>query len=440
MSVTACRSCNSARLQCVLDLGTHPVSNGLLTTDKLNNEEPRYPLKMLLCQDCLLLQVSETIPAEILYRRDFPYFSSSSPALLRHATEIAERLIKECQLGPESFVVEVASNDGYLLRNFVAHGIPCLGIDPAKAPAEQANRVGVPTICDFFGARLGEELAARQRADVIFANNVVAHVDAINDFVAGFERLLNPTGLAIFECAYAVSLIESCEFDTIYHEHLFYHTVHSLDALFSRHGLHLNDAEHLPIHGGSLRVFVSRAATRTERLDDMMRRERTIGVGNLDWYAAFATRVRSLGENLRGLLRQLKANGNRIVCYGAGAKGGTLVNYLDLGRGFFDYVVDANAYKHGKFMPGQRIPVYPTSTLAADQPDYVLLLTWNFAGEILRQQAAYRAAGGRFIIPVPEPRVIEPTHEIGSGSFALHGMTTPSMAALTAVVTGPSSI
>ena len=257
MRIHECRSCQSSALRVVLDLGNHPISNALLTAESPAQEEARYPLQLAFCENCALLQVTETVPPEILYQRDYPYFSSSSPALLQHAASIAQGLIRERGLGPDSLVMEVACNDGYLLRNFVEQGVPCLGIDPAAGPAAHARKIGIPVINDFFSLGLAEDLAAQgQFADVMIANNVVAHVDAINDFVAGFAKLLKPNGVAVFEFAYAVDMIEKCEFDTIYHEHLFYHTLHGLTPLFARHGLHLNDVERLPIHGGSLRLSV----------------------------------------------------------------------------------------------------------------------------------------------------------------------------------------
>jgi SAM-dependent methyltransferase len=420
MRIHECRSCQSSALRLVLDLGNHPISDALLTAESQAQEEARYPLQLAFCENCALLQVTETVPPEILYQRDYPYFSSSSPALLQHAASSAHRLIRERGLGPNSLVMEAACNDGYLLRNFVEQGIPCLGIDPAAGPAAHARKIGIPVINDFFSLSLAEDLAAQgQFADVMIANNVVAHVDTINDFVAGFAKLLKPNGVAVFEFAYAVDMIEKCEFDTIYHEHLFYHTLHGLTPLFARHGLHLNDVERLPIHGGSLRLFVSKRAERSARLDELMNYERALGVDRARWYEHLSGRVVKLGNSLIELLRAEKKRGKRIACYGAAAKGSTLVNYLDLGPGFFEYVVDANPHKQGKFMPGQRIPIVHPDRLLETQPDLVLLLVWNFAGEVLRQQSAYRAAGGRFIIPIPEPHVIQPDELVGEAHFAV---------------------
>jgi SAM-dependent methyltransferase len=420
MRITNCRSCGAADLRVVLELGSHPIADALLSKADLDRPEARYPLAVAFCPDCSLLQLTETVPLDVLYRHDYPYYSSFSPALLRHSAAHAEALVQKYRLDQDSFVVEVASNDGYLLRNFVAREIPCLGIDPADGPAAQATAIGVPTIHDFFGFRCADRLANKRRcADLIIANNVIAHVDDINDLVAGFARLLKPAGSLVCEFAYALDLMERCEFDTIYHEHLFYHTVHGLTPLFGRHGLHLNDVERLPIHGGSLRLTVSRRPRRSPMLDSLYAHEAGLGLDKSSYYEHFAERVVALRASLAELLAAKKAKGKRIACYGAAAKGATLLNYLDLGQGFFEFVADANPHKQGKYMPGQRILIEPPEQLSAAQPDYVLLLVWNFAGEVLRQQAAYRQCGGRFIIPVPEPTIVMPDAPIDETQFAI---------------------
>jgi SAM-dependent methyltransferase len=420
MSITNCRSCGGDDLHIVLDLGCQPIANALLSEEELDRPELKFPLAVAFCPMCTLLQVTETVPADILYRRDYPYFSSSSPALLKHSAEHVEALIREHELAPHSFVVEVASNDGYLLCNLVERGIACLGIDPADGPVARANGVGVPTIHDFFGSRCAEQLASEGKlADVVIANNVVAHVDDINDFVSGFARILKPFGIAIFEFAYALDMIERCEFDTIYHEHLFYHTLHGLAPIFERHGLYLNHVKRLPIHGGSLRLTVSRAPKRSQALDALFAHEAERGLDKLSFYKDFGDRVRALRGSLASLLVAERAKGKRIACYGAAAKGATMVNYLDLGEGFFEFVSDANTYKQGKYLPGQRIPIRHPDQLMADQPDYVLLLVWNFAGEVLRQQSTYRQRGGSFIIPVPEPCIVPPNAPIDDTQFAI---------------------
>jgi hypothetical protein len=402
--IKQCRGCNSGDLHLVLDLGNQPLANHLLT-QKSNGPEPRYPLQLMFCRSCALLQVGETIDPEILYRRDYPYFSSANPSLLKHAQEHCEYLTKRFDIGADSLVVEIASNDGYLLRNFVGMA-QVLGIDPAVGPAREAERIGVPTINDFFCTKLAEKLASEgKQAKVIIASNVAAHVDQINDFLKAFKILLAPDGVISFEIAYAVDMIDKCEFDTIYHEHLFYHSLIGFKNLLERNGLYMNEATHLSIHGGSLRVYASHKPERTATLDAWLAREHNRGVDSVAFYNTFADQVKDNAENLRGLLKRLKRDGARIACWGAASKGSTMLNYLGLGPDFFEWVIDISEQKQGKFMPGERLLIVAPQKLIEERPEYTLILVWNFADDVIRSQSDYREHGGRFIMPVP-PRIL----------------------------------
>jgi hypothetical protein len=402
--IKQCRGCNSGDLHLVLDLGNQPLANHLLT-QKSNGPEPRYPLQLMFCRSCALLQVGETIDPEILYRRDYPYFSSANPSLLKHAQEHCEYLTKRFDIGADSLVVEIASNDGYLLRNFVGMA-QLLGIDPAVGPAREAERIGVPTINDFFCTKLAEKLVSEgKQAKVIIASNVAAHVDQINDFLKAFKILLAPDGVISFEIAYAVDMIDKCEFDTIYHEHLFYHSLIGFKNLLERNGLYMNEAVHLSIHGGSLRVYASHKPERTATLDAWLAREHNRGVDSVAFYNTFADQVKDNAENLRGLLKRLKRDGARIACWGAASKGSTMLNYLGLGPDFFEWVIDISEQKQGKFMPGERLLIVAPQKLIEERPEYTLILVWNFADDVIRSQSDYREHGGRFIMPVP-PRIL----------------------------------
>ena len=393
----------------VLDLGRQPIANALLSAEELDRPEPVFPLEVLVCEACGLAQVSETIPPDVLFNADYPYFSSFIPALLHHSREHALQLIAERDLGPADFVVEIASNDGYLLRNFVDAGIPALGIDPAAGPVEAARAAGVPTECAFFGRKTARRLAAEgRRATVMLANNVLAHVTDINDFVAGFALLLAEDGIAEFEFPYVRDLVETCAFDTIYHEHVFYHSLSALEPLFARHGLHLNDVWRLDIHGGSLRLRVSRTPGKSERLMALQAEERALGVGQLAYYRDFGDRVAGIRRDLRSMLDAYRAQGKTIAAYGAAAKGATLLNYADLVEGTIGFVVDRNTHKVGKWMPGVRLPIRDVAELGTARPDILLILTWNFAKEIVEQQRAYHAAGGTFLCAIPTPQVLRP--------------------------------
>ncbi|MEX2218543.1 MAG: class I SAM-dependent methyltransferase [Phycisphaerales bacterium] len=403
----ACRSCRKQGLTPVLDLGQMPLADGLRTEADLATPQARFPLELAFCPGCSLVQILETLPPKMLFGDDYPYFSSFSDALLEHSRKNAENLIQTRGLGPSSLVVELASNDGYLLRNFVKAGIPVLGIDPAPGPAEAAKKIGVNTVCDFFTLDLAQKLATEgKRADVVIGNNVLAHVADTNGFVAGIAKLLKPTGVAVIEAPYVRDLIDHGEFDTIYHEHLCYFSVTSAGALFRRHGLFLNRVERLPIHGGSLRYFVEPVERPEASVKDLWAEEAGAGLTGAAYYARFADTARSIASSLRDMLSKLRAEGKSIAAYGAAAKGAIMLNFARADERVIDFVVDRNTHKHGKHMPGSRIPIRPVTDLLACQPDYTLMLAWNFKDEIMAQQAEYRARGGKFIVPIPSPHVV----------------------------------
>ncbi|MCC6783088.1 MAG: class I SAM-dependent methyltransferase [Planctomycetes bacterium] len=403
----SCRSCQSGEVRPFLDLGRMPLSDGLRHHSQLGRPEPRYPLEVAFCAGCSLVQITTSVDPKELFCNEYPYYSSFSDSLLRHSEANVDALCRERRLGPSSFVLELASNDGYLLQYFQARGVPVLGIDPAEGPVKAALARGIPTRQAFFTRALAEQLVAEgRRADVIVGNNVMAHVPDLNGFVAGIAALLKPDGTTSIEAPYVRDLIEHCEFDTIYHEHLCYFSVTAVARLFARHGLHLNRVVGLPIHGGSLRYHASPTPAPDGSVERYLAAERAAGVDRFAFYAGFGERVRALRESLRTLVFGLRAQGKRIAAYGAAAKGAILVNYVGLGPDVLEFCVDRNVHKQGRWLPGVDVPILAPEELLARRPDYTLLLPWNLEREIVAQQQAYLAAGGRFIVPVPEPRIV----------------------------------
>lgn len=402
----SCRSCGSADLRPVLDLGTQPLANAYPLLDDLSVER-RFPLAVVRCGTCVLVQLAGQVDPREMFD-DYLYFSSFSTTMLASVAALARRLTRDQRLGPDDLVVEVASNDGYLLKAYIDQDVRVLGVEPAANIAAVAEQTGVPTVVEYFGRAVAERLVAEgQSASILHANNVLAHVPDINDFVAGIAVIMRSAGIAVIETPWLVELVRGCEFDTIYHEHVFYYSLTALRELFDRHGLQIIDVEHLTLHGGSLRLTVAgdgRAAN--PAVAETLEREHQAGVATDAYYADFADRVERIRTRTVELLRAHRAAGGRVAAYGAAAKGTVLLNHFGIDASLVDFVVDRNPHKQGRRMPGVSIPVVAPEALVERQPGLVLLLAWNFEHEILDQQARYRAAGGRFLVPVPEPRIV----------------------------------
>jgi len=405
-----CRHCKAALEQLVIDLGHQPASNAYLTAEQMDGTEGHAPLRVYVCHQCWLVQIPSFHASHELFTADYAYFSSVSNSWLAHAEAYVEKMVDRFGLTSDDWVVEVASNDGYLLQFVAAHGIRCTGVEPTASTAAAARGKGIESIERFFGAELAQELvASRGHASLTAANNVLAHVPDINDFVAGFAVLLAPQGVSTFEFPHLVNLIDGCQFDTIYHEHYSYLSLTAVQAIFAAQGLRVFDVEEVPTHGGSLRVYACRADAgheTTPAVQAMLDLEMDKGVTNPAWYAGLAAEAERIKLDLLDFLVKARRQGKRVAAYGAAAKGNTLLNYAGVRADLIDFVCDAAPSKQGRFMPGSHVPIIAPTALAERRPDYVLILPWNLTTEITQSQAQIRDWGAEFVVAVPRLKTL----------------------------------
>jgi 2-polyprenyl-3-methyl-5-hydroxy-6-metoxy-1,4-benzoquinol methylase len=404
-----CRFCGETLRFTLVDLGMSPLCESYLGPDQVNQMEPFYPLRVYVCEKCYLAQLEEYVSPEHIFT-EYAYFSSYADSWLQHAQRYSQSMIERFKLDRESLVVEVASNDGYLLQYFVQKGIPVLGIEPARNVARVAIEKGVPTLMEFFGRELAKKLRDEDKqADLIAGNNVLAQVPDLNDFVGGMQVLLKPMGIITIEFPHLMRLMEENQFDTIYHEHFSYFSFITAEQIFAAHGITLFDVEELSTHGGSLRIYGRHTGNDnlpiTERARELHEREVRAGFTTMERYSAFGEQVKETKRKLLDFLIEAKRQGKSISGYGAPGKGNTLLNYCGIRTDFLDYTVDRNPYKHGKFLPGTHIPIYPPEKIQETKPDYVFILPWNFKDEIMSQMEGIREWGGQFVVPIPEVKV-----------------------------------
>ena len=412
MSSGQCRFCGSPLEHTFADLGMSPVSNAFLKREQLNLKESFYPLHAYVCSGCLLVQLEQFESPEAIFNDEYAYFSSFSDSWLKHAKKYADEMVRRFRIDQSSFVVEIASNDGYLLQYFVGKQIPVLGVEPSANVAEAARKKGVDTLVKFFGVKTAKQLVAKGRkADLLLGNNVLAHVPDLNDFVAGMKILLKPDGVITMEFPHLLRLMRENQFDTIYHEHFSYFSFLSVEKVFARHGLTLFDVQHFPTHGGSLRIYAKHAEDRSKEVASavvtLLAEERTANLDKLATYGEFAEKVRVTKRKLLQFLVNAKENGKSIAAYGAPAKGNTLLNYCGVRTDFIDYAVDRNPHKQGMYLPGTHIPIYEPDHIFKTKPDYLLILPWNLRDEIVQQMSGIRQWGGQFVVPIPEVTVVE---------------------------------
>lgn len=412
MSSGQCRFCGTPLEHTFADLGMSPVSNAFLKREQLNLKESFYPLHAYVCSGCLLVQLEQFESPEAIFNDEYAYFSSFSDSWLKHAKKYADEMVRRFRIDQSSFVVEIASNDGYLLQYFVGKQIPVLGVEPSANVAEAARKKGVDTLVKFFGVKTAKQLVAKGRkADLLLGNNVLAHVPDLNDFVAGMKILLKPDGVITMEFPHLLRLMRENQFDTIYHEHFSYFSFLSVEKVFARHGLTLFDVQHLPTHGGSLRIYAKHAEDRSKEVASavvtLLAEERAANLDKLATYGEFAEKVRVTKRKLLQFLVNAKENGKSIAAYGAPAKGNTLLNYCGVRTDFIDYAVDRSPHKQGMYLPGTHIPIYEPDHIFKTKPDYLLILPWNLRDEIVQQMSGIRQWGGQFVVPIPEVTVVE---------------------------------